>query len=541
MGSSLLRVLAKHPFWVLFAASLTWLGLWRTSDLTIVDGAARCLEVYATETIQVHGNNHLLYPVNQAAFHAVVEAVAGPAQDRLAFFRRSAWLNVIAGAAAVTLTSALARALGARRGMAVLAGLALLSSTAFNLQATSPNETILPLSLSLLGLWLCVASQGATRWAAAALAGGVFAYAMASYQSMAAWGPAAALALCWPRQPGDRWRRGIARAALLGVSFLGSVALIYGWAYHAFGGLDSTGAMLARFFELDGAGDKQVWGHFSVANVLLLPLSLPHMVWAQTFGGVRQTYLHGEGMGMAWLHLLISSSLIYGLSAWAIWRAVPSLKSWPMRSWAILATMTLLPLLPLTYWTPFYNKLWLQPLVGLCIGLALVASHAIDYQPVRQRRWVCVGAAALALILGWNTIASLRPSAQGQAEVLQTVAAWDQSIPADALVFTEWNAESVHFAKLYPAERRLTDIIAVAVDLPSAALHAEMAQQITEAHHAGRSVYFIGILQHDQTAWEHFYERALQLPYDDFAPYREQAIVIATGPQAILYLLPAAP
>ena len=160
-----------------------------------VDGAVRCLDVYYSQKLFTHSNNHLLYPVNVYFWHQFLAAFGIYADGPIEYLRLTQMMNAVAAAGCLAILYCLTYAATSSRGISLGVTIGYGLSNAFFSHATNSAEPMVGLWWSFLAIGLtALALKTQRRWLLF-VSGALFALAMASYQSMILLSPAAA-ALC---------------------------------------------------------------------------------------------------------------------------------------------------------------------------------------------------------------------------------------------------------------------------------------------------------------------------------------------------------
>lgn len=504
-----LALLALMTF-LLFAAL-------RSRHYTSVDGAVRCVEVFHRQEPFVHENNHLLYPVNVFAWHRLSGWMGLRAETPLEYLRLTQLMN--GAAAAVTLAAFAALLwLATASWQAALTGAALLGlSRAFLLHATNSSEPMVGLMWSCLALLLLALARRSGSLLPAALAGALFALALATYQSMALAAPIG-LVLCLARRPGEPRRPLRLLAAAIAGGLLGT-ALIYGLAY-GLTGTGTAGAMVRRFFSMGGAAGT--FGGLSLRKTVLLPLGLANNlipVLPADFSGFNSLLRNPVAALRAGLAVLV-------LLAWAALVAVRTRRAWdrlPDSSrLGIAAALTgvLTTVIAPLAWEPLYDKLWLQPLA--CLLFLLVVALVSGAFPRRGRDAGDLLALLLAANLGWAWESHRRDSPRlREAEQVAR-----QVEPRDLLI-RDWDQVSVLYGALWgDARDRHT------FDFPTRAVRSgpgvldELRQEMDGARARGGRIWFLGILDQPPGPWEEFLGKKAGVPYESLETYRRETRIV---------------
>lgn len=503
-----------------FAVALLVFALLRSSDYMMVDGAVRSIEVMRHPALFFHGNNHLLYPAYILGWTRLLGAVGFDVTGSVDYIRSAQLLNALAAAVTVTALCWLIRRAGASWALAVLGAAAFALSRAMLLHATNGAEPAVGLMWSALAAVLVVQSVDRRSALLAAAGGAALALAMASYQSMVLIGPGLLLYL-WLATP--RGARATSIASLLGAAAL-ATAIVYGWAY-AHEGITTPGAMLGRFFRLDGA--PSVYGGLRITKLPSLALGLAYglvPVLPPTWLGWR-ALLAGEMGALDVVRVLLGVAIgvvCAGWLAWKAWRQGRAASQGARAAWIAGAVAMLACLVPSSLWDTLYEKLWLQPIalgvLGACAVLAIPGAVGR-----RTRLAVAVLVAAGAAV---NLAASVRArvaphTCRQEAEAVARVLR-----PADLLVH-EWDPVSFDFHVFVAGERVMFDLVSEARDRGAGA-----AQTLDYAKRAtwerGGLVFYLGVFDLSRERWDAFLGGRAGLPYDALAGSRARAKLVDT-------------
>jgi hypothetical protein len=362
------------------------LGLWivlsgfyillRTNQYTDVDGALRCLQVYWHRRPYLGANNHLLYPFNVYLWSRAAEMFAAPASDPIAFVRRTQAMNAIAAAGAVTLAFIIVYRLTVNRTAGLICATAYALSHALLAHATNSAEPIVGLFASLLGAWTIVEGLLRDRSALLILGGILLSFALANYQSMflIAFFLYAAIFL-WPL-PGPSSRIGslnsVKRVAMCMLGSGVGIVLIFGVAYWS-EGIREPRQMIREFAVLNG---QKEYGGLGASKLINAPIGMVGNLAAVLpvkYGGIRSLLRPSPDMRHL-LALAVVGAVVASLLFLVLRSARGLCESRRMR-WAglILLAAILFGFFPVIYWSPMYDKLWLQPLGLIAIAEAAIA------------------------------------------------------------------------------------------------------------------------------------------------------------------------
>jgi hypothetical protein len=516
---------------MLFVSFLIIYVVFHSPDLMAVDGPFRSCEVFHRQKIFFHGNNHLLYPVNVLTWDRVIGSVLGACEDPLEFARRTQLMNGLAAAASVAVIFILIRGAPASTKIATWTACAFGFSRAFLLHATNAAEPPVGLLLSLLAVAAAATAAKVGRAWPAVLAGVLLAAAMATYQTMILIGPAVLL-LCAIRL-NDSTTKGVSVshgpamriAGFLAGSAAGVVG-IYGWAYSR-QGITGSGAQLRRFLTIDGG--SAVYGGLSASKAINTPVGLignlffavPH-----DYAGIRWLLRnHATDGWPAWLSVLmlitVTGAVALGCLVGRQWHNLGRTQ----RHLLIVAAVGLLcTLVGPIYWVATYEKLWLQPIgaVVLLVGLSLAI-----LPPSRSQRTAAAMCMTLILVEFLSNSCWVIPNLGSKTPYLDEARRVNGVLREDDLVVYGWDGISVVYSSLYGFGRPQ-------ICLPSAAHERglgvidDLRQRIGHADSQGHRVFFLGVLDVSEAAWQPFLGARLGVPFHAMDEFRRRCCPVVT-------------
>ena len=503
-----------------FAVALLVFVLLRSSDYMMVDGAVRSLEVMRHPALFFHGNNHLLYPAYILGWTRLLGALGLGVTSPVDYIHAAQLLNALAAAVTVTALCWLILRASGSWILAVLGASAFALSRAMLLHATNGAEPVTGLMWSALATVLVVQSVDRRSAATAAAGGAALALAMASYQSMVLIGPGLLLYV-WLATP--RGARARSTVSLLGAAAL-ATAIVYGWAY-AREGVTTPGAMLSRFFTMDGA--PGVYGGLRITKVPSLFLGLAYGLVPV----LPPTWLGWRGMLRGELGALDMARVLFGVVigvtcagwlAWQVWRQGRAAPQGARVAWVAGAVALLGCLVPALLWDTLYEKLWLQPIaigvVGACAALGMPGAVA------RRSRIAIVVLGALGAAVNLATAVRARvapPTCRAEAEAVARL------VGASDLLVHEWDPVSFDLHVYVAGERQMFDLVSEARDRGAGAAQAlDYAKRATWER--GGAVFYLGAFDLSRERWEAFLGGRAGLPYDALAAARAHAKLVET-------------
>jgi len=512
-------LLATAVVFVMFACFFLAL---RSSDISAVDGAVRCLEVFRRGRIFVHENNHLLYPADVLVWTRLLSHLGLRASNPEEFYAIVQSMNCVAAAACLAmlfyLSSSLFSSFGLALGLVVGYGF----SKAFLLHATNSAEPVLGLFWSFLGM--CFASFLVKRKShlSVILSALCFSLAMATYQSMIFLAPAA-VALIWQ---GGYFRDGgafLSRARLLelGEFILTGVAgcaVLFGWAYwHQ--GMRSPGELIGRFF---AHGDARVYLSLTIGKLLNVPVGLVRNTFPvlSFFDGIRGL-LTGPNLSLVSFLLVMVSTFAFLFAALKRLAEGWSSLAAPIRAAVVAAAVGFaFTVIPPLVWDPQYDKLWLQPLA--CLAFLVTSSRMVPDLDGRARSPLSKVLPALllcglAMNLVWLTRSHYtKTSEMSEAQRLAAVIG-----PRDLLV-GDWDEISTLYGYGWSRDGGFISFPTEAV------LHgfdsvAELREAIRKTQKISGHVYFLSLLDVPRAAWDSSLGARCGVPYSELDFYREHS------------------
>ncbi len=493
----------------------------RSNDITAVDGAFRCLDIFRRGRLFFHENNHLLYPANVLVWTRFLSHFGIKAGTPEEFYVIAQSMNCVAAAACLAMLFYLSLSLFSSLRLALSVVLGFGFSKAFLLHATNSAEPVVGLFWSLLGI--CFASILVKRRShlSILLSALCFSLAMASYQSMIFLAPAA-IALIWH---GGYVRDGEgfssqARLFELGEFILAGVvacAALFGWAYwHQ--GLRSPDELIGRF-SVHGA---RVYLSLTIGKFLNMPIGLVRNVFpvASYFVGLRDLLTGPKLFLISFLLVLVST---FAFLFVALQRLVAGWKSLatPVRTATVSAAVGFaFTIIPLLVWDPQYDKLWLQPLACLAILVACsTVSPDLD-GPARSslsRVLPVLLLCGLATNLVWLTRSHYtKNSDMSEAQRLAGV------IGTRDLLVGDWDGISTLYGYGWSRDGQFISFPTEAV------LHGfdsvtQLRKAVRDTQRTGGRVYFLSLLDVPRASWDSFLGTRCGVPYSELDFYREHS------------------
>jgi hypothetical protein len=472
----------------------------RSQQFMAVDGAIGCFQVFKSNTIYFHGNNHLLYPFNVFLWSRFISILGYTAGGPLEFISLTQIMNCLAGAGCISIIYWLCHIVtsSVRISLGVVIGTGF--SKAFLLHATNSAEPIVGLFWSLLAILVTIIALQ-KRWAwMIFFAGLLLSLAMASYQSMILIGLVVAfLCLKWPSIE----KRYLYLLCLIIGGLFGVVA-IYGTAYF-YSGTYGLSAMIDRFITLKG---KEIYGSIELRKIVSFPIAL-----------VRNTFNTSTIPGTALILLgTIFFTFINFSQGWKSYRSL----SEEYKLALLCAALGLLATIAVPiYWMVGYDKLWLQPI--LCFfflsGLLIKISTDTKKSVILRQAAILLLIVEVATNLTWAIPARFRETRYLR-EAEQVV----QIVKPEDLIINDWDGVSVLYGTIW-GKGHILNLPTSAEEYGIKSLE-KVDQAIKETRDRGGQIYFLGVLDHSVQKWSESLGRR-GIPYDNFEKYRDNASVVS--------------
>jgi hypothetical protein len=505
---------------VFLSSGLVFL-LFQSHNLTAVDGAVRAFDVFREPRVMFHPNNHMLYPVHVLVWTRILAKMGFSLTAPTGFIRVVQAMNAAFAAGCCSILFTIVRNLTGSLKLGLLATLSWSLSHAVLLHATNAAEPMSGLFFSVCALAVTIVSVRRGAASFLILAGFLLALAMASYQSMVFLGPACGLvAVLWPVE--DRRiniSTSVQRGALVMLSFVGSIALIYGMSYwHQ--GVRTISQAIQMFVTV---GASNVYGGFRITRFLHLPIGLANAIVTalpSDYAGLRSI----ARMQRSWLFW--TPIIVVATSAVVLWslcrkrsRSAPTwLRPFVIACWSSLAVGFLL----LAYWNPLYDKLWLQPLWLISL---LVFTHAKFLSP--PRRSVQLPIIVLALSCAIVNITMAYNASHGSWQNLQDARRISRMLKPNDFTVTDWSSVAVLYRQVWAGDSGSLDFVTLTCGNADSGLKV-MQTRIESVKAHGGEVYFLGPLDLNKPVWDGFLAARCGVPYESLSRYREQSRVIET-------------
>jgi hypothetical protein len=506
----------------LFLAFLAFFVLCSSNSYMSVDGALRSLQVYQYPSLQFHGNNHLLYPFWVLTWSRALQLAGLGATDPFQFIRITEAMNSLLAAAVIAMIWTVMTPLAGTR-VALLCSLIFGFSNALLLHATNAAEPMPGLYWSVLGIWLLLRGLEGERHPLLIAAGLVFALGLASYEAMGTIvGIGVFSVAAWTDSVKGSVGSLVKRLMWVCIGGVLGVCAIYGLAY-AYQGIPVS-RMPSQFLSL--GAPSEVYGGFRLSHLLNLPFGLMRNLYSgipPDYAGTRSLLRHPQRT--FWIPVAMSGLGLLGTAAFLIgkgcWRASRPL-SQPGRFVALAGFLLLF--VPLLYWDPIYDKLWLLPLATIAgtIGVSLRPGN-LEF---KERRLLSILLCGLLLVqVGTNFPRVVARHINATPHLDDAKAVSHLARPEDWVV-TDFDDISVLWMAFWGQNSRV--LLLPSSKAVEAANWLDLARQ--DCARTGGQILFVGVLDQDRAGWDAFLGNRVGIPFAMLEPYREHAEILNSFP-----------
>jgi hypothetical protein len=176
------------------------------------------------------------------------------------------------------------------------------------------------------------------------------------------------------------------------------------------------------------------------------------------------------------------------------------------------------------YWSPTYDKLWLQPIAALVLlaGLALAA-----LPPSRGRRTATVGCMALVVLELVSNSCWVIPNLNRETPYLREARLVDEILRSNDLLISEWDGVSQLYGALYGFGRPQLCLPTAAHERGALVLD-DLREMVRQAESRRARVFFLGVMDHTEASWKAFLGARLHVPYQALDEFRLRCRPVAT-------------
>jgi len=505
---------------LLFIGLVAVLSFLRSHNLTAVDGAVRAFSIYHDRSLQFHGASHVLYPVYVLVWTQATARLGISTADPISFIRVVQVMNCVFASFCAAVLLLFLRSMGVSRGVAIFASLGWVFSRAVLLHATNSAEPLAGLAWSVSALGLMWHACHRQKLWLVPVAGVFLAAAMASYQSMVLMAVACGiLALIGSWQGGRKSYPLFKAVLLLSGGFIVGLVAVYGIPLRLQGATTLSSAWNMFF----ASPDRHVFGQFTLSKFVNLSTGFAANTlycFPTQAGGLRSLFRdHRTWVPWFLVSLLSASSIYLGLLIVFLRKCVNEVDNFGYLSCAVMGSL-LLGIVLLCYWTPTYEKLWIQPLWLLFLTGALFLHRVRCYVP-----WLARAAGTFVVVLVATNLVVAVHDSRGSWPNVEQAAMVNSCVSDKDLVITDWSPMSSVYENMWARPNTWNFISATGTY--RSRTPEELRQKIQQAEKRNGSVYFLGLLNQDRSTWDLFLGARCGIPFDSLATYRNNSVPVA--------------
>ena len=170
---------------IIFLTTLALYATFPSNQYTAVDGSLRCLPYMNSTKWELHGNNHMLYPVNVMLWSRIMATLFNmKPKDPFDFIRIIELMNSFFAAVGVAMFFLILKKATSNIKISILGACALAFSNAFIVNAVNSNEPMVGFTISTLAIISTYAWLKSDRIFLGFIGAFLLSFSMATYQSM---------------------------------------------------------------------------------------------------------------------------------------------------------------------------------------------------------------------------------------------------------------------------------------------------------------------------------------------------------------------
>ena len=521
-------------FFLIFFFFVVLFDIFNSNTYNAADGNSRCVEVFNSNKLYIHGNNHMLYPLHIYYFNKLLERLGVVSKDGFEYFRHSTMINEVGGALSLAIVYLILLMLTASELYSVLGVLCIGFSKSFIECAINPNEAMFGFLFSVLAVWMFYLSVEKKKVLYGCIAGFLLSYASATYRSM--------VLILFPILLVYLYRIFLnkeERMAYLKIVFsfllvmIVSTIVIYGICYKVFFHInnfaDGFNRLLIPYSPEDNA--KGIFCRAELSNLIFIFYAFIQAIFTLPFFELRSLLFGGLGNYRIFFLLIPPILLVSATSILLCYIFVKLVKhdKTHLRVFFVLSLFFIVSLFPPFYVMMNHSKLWLQP---IAIFVVLAIYMIVDYLrlniPKNRNRYIKIYLSIfLIVMMVWNICSILIPSHKGEKAVVDIGRAVDNVIEKDSLVFLYWDELGSIFENFFPGKRLIVAVPTLATNLSENDLIDRIDKDIKEAKESNKGIYFINLLDKTKYDWDLFMDRKAGIRYESFQKYRNRSKAIA--------------
>lgn len=524
----------KRIFYPLLV-TISFLSLYSTfnsNQYTAVDGALRCVQVFRVSQPYIHGSDHMLYPIHVYLWFHFWRILGIEVQDVFQYISLIQRMNAFAAALSLGLFSLMLLHLTDSLKISIFGTLALGFSSAFIHHATNSAEPMVGFFLSLVALIISYAAVQQDRYVLYYLGSFFLVYAMATYQSMFAVFPGILIMIfVLLFDAGNRTRHIIKRLFTYTLFCLINIVILYGSAYYYLGDRSQFHS-IARLF-LPGFYVGSIYGGLSFDSLIGIAFGIIEALfyskeWLQDASSLLE-------ISMMQINIFTLVKIISYMVLAVLWISIfyfyknnlQEIAVSSRNALLVVLSMVVFVLIPPFYFFPTYDKLWLQPLVFIITFLCLTTVAIEQRKSVPKKMLNITWFSFVGFLMLYNSYTVLIPSHFKPTQYLKEAREVGTIVSSQDLLVCGWDGVSLLVSNFEKSENTfIVPFVALVMKSDSKGLLSALEGRIMETRRAQGKVFFLGILDLNEQAWNAFLGHRLKHDYHLFDVYRERVKLI---------------
>jgi hypothetical protein len=473
----------------------------------------------------------MLYPIHVYLWFNIWKFIGVDVQDIFQFISLIQRMNSFAAALSLGLFFLILTHLANNLRSATFGTLALGFSSAFMHHATNSAEPMVGFFLSMIALIFSYAAVQKENNVLYYLGSFFLVYAMATYQSMFAIFPGIAIMIfVFLLLKKNKTIHIVKRLSTYTLFCFINIMIIYGTSYYL-GGRSQFQSITKLF--LPGFYVGSVYGGISFDAIVGIVFGIIEaFFYSKEWLPEAASLLELSMMQINFFTLIkIASYIALAVIVISIFYFYKNnFREIEVRSKKFLfvtLSMTVFCLIPPFYFSPTYDKLWLQPLVFIIAILCLTTVETERRKAISKKTLTVLWSSFLSFLIAYNSCTVLIPSHFKPTKYLKEAIEVGTLVDNEDFVVCGWDNVSNLVFFFTKIENIFTvPFIALAMNLNSEGLLTELESYIMKARIANRKVFFLGILDLNEKDWNVSLGDRFKLDYHSFDMYRERVKLI---------------
>ena len=525
---------------IIFFAALTLYSIFPSNQYTAVDGSLRCLLYMDSGKWELHGNNHMLYPVNVILWSRIISSLFNiRPQDPFSFIRMIELMNSFFASLAVAVFFLILKRVTSNLKVSILGACALAFSNAFIVNAVNSNEPMAGFTISIISVVFTYLWLDSNKIFLGFVGALLLSLSKGIYQSMFFIAPPMILlVILFSIKKGKAIaaRNALAYIFFISVSYLA----IYFLSHWIINGERSFQGILKKLFYLQ---DFEIYIRISIAKFLAAPFGMVYgIIHLDNMKNGIRAFFSEQPLNITILTAIMLYILIVGLFIGLLYIVFKIFKKIDEKKkiYLIVSTAGLFcTLLAPIYYSLTYTKLLMQPTAALIVIIALVASE-VDKLSNRYISFSFKSSLLVFLILTvfWN-FSNVLLKMHFQPSNLKDAKELSERVGYESLVISDWDSNITNlYVEFYrKPQQRLFCISDEMITLKrdKAKFIQRLKDEMASFKARGKKVYFLGVLEKSRSKWRYFLEERLNIDYGLFDEYRRSARLVKKYDKTYLY------